>query len=144
MPQLDISTYIPQLFWLVITFAFFVFVCSRFFIPIIGKRVNDRRKAIAKKTEEAELNKYKASEVLDSTNKDYNDTVLALDNEKRERKNELFKEFSVKKEELRETAKDRLKKGLANINEDIFVAEKDLNKDVENLVNMLEDKIVKL
>ena len=144
MPQLDISTYIPQLFWLVITFAFFVFVCHRFFIPIIGKRVNDRRKVIAKKTEEAELNKYKASEVLDSTNKDYNDTVLALDNEKRERKNELFKEFSVKKEELRETAKDRLKEGLANINEDIFVAEKDLNKDVENLVNMLEDKIVKL
>lgn len=144
MPQLDISTYIPQLFWLVITFSFFVYVCSKYFIPMIGKIVGDRTKSIAKKTEEAELNKYKASEVLEATNKDYNETIANLDKEKRERKNELFKEFSAKKEELRDAAKDRLKKGIAEVNSDIEAAEKDLNQDIDNIVNTLEDKIIKL
>lgn len=144
MPQLDISTYIPQLFWLVITFSFFVYVCSKYFIPMIGKIVGDRTKSIAKKTEEAELNKYKASEVLEATNKDYNETIANLDKEKRERKNELFKEFSAKKEELKDAAKDRLKKGIAEVNSDIEAAEKDLNQDIDNIVNTLEDKIIKL
>lgn len=144
MPQLDISTYIPQLFWLVITFSFFVYVCSKYFIPMIGKIVGDRTKSIAKKTEEAELNKYKASEVLEATNKDYNETISNLDKEKRERKNELFKEFSAKKEELKDAAKDRLKKGIAEVNSDIEAAEKDLNQDIDNIVNTLEDKIIKL
>lgn len=144
MPQLDISTYIPQLFWLVITFSFFVYVCSKYFIPMIGKIVGDRTKSIAKKTEEAELNKYKASEVLEATNKDYNETISNLDKEKRDRKNELFKEFSAKKEELKDAAKDRLKKGIAEVNSDIEAAEKDLNQDIDNIVNTLEDKIIKL
>ena len=144
MPQLDISTYLPQLFWLLVTFLVFVYVCANYFIPIIGKRVNDRKFAINKKTEEAEMNKYKASEVLESTNRDYNETLLLLDNEKREKKNELFRDFSAKKESVRETAKARLKKGLAEVSTEISEAEKSLNGEVAELVKMLEDKIVKL
>ena len=144
MPQLDVSTYIPQLFWLVVTFSFFIYVCTKYFIPVIGKIVNDRTKSIAKKTEEAELNKYKASEVLESTNRNYEETLTVLDKERRAKKNNLFKEFSAQKEELKAAAKDRLKKGLAEINNDIAEAEKVLNQDFDNFVNALEDKIVKL
>lgn len=144
MPQLDVSTYIPQLFWLVVTFSFFIYVCTKYFIPVIGKIVNDRTKSIAKKTEEAELNKYKASEVLESTNRNYEETLTVLDKERRAKKNNLFKEFSAQKEELKAAAKDRLKKGLAEINNDIAEAENVLNQDFDNFVNALEDKIVKL
>lgn len=144
MPQLDVSTYIPQIFWLIITFSFFVYVCTKYFIPVIGKVLDDRTRSVAQKIEEADLNKYKASEVLDSTNKNYEEILALLDKEKREKKNSLFKEFSTQKEELKDAAKDRLKLGIAEVNNDIAETEKVLNRDFDNFVKALEDKIVKL
>jgi F-type H+-transporting ATPase subunit b len=50
MPQLDMSTWPPQLFWLAVTFIILYFVISRIFIPRTGGAI-----ALRKSTIEADL-----------------------------------------------------------------------------------------
>lgn len=46
MPQLDTSTWPPQLFWLAISFGLLYFVVSRFIIPRIGGIITERKNTI--------------------------------------------------------------------------------------------------
>jgi F-type H+-transporting ATPase subunit b len=70
MPQLDISTWPPQLFWLAISFALLYFVVSRIIIPRTGGIIAERKDTIdtdlaaattAKSDSEAALKAYEAS-----------------------------------------------------------------------------------
>jgi F-type H+-transporting ATPase subunit b len=70
MPQLDISTWPSQLFWLAVTFAALYFVVSRLIIPRTGGVIEKRKSTIAsdlaaavasKASSEAALKAYEAS-----------------------------------------------------------------------------------
>jgi F-type H+-transporting ATPase subunit b len=47
LPQLDVSTYAGQIFWLLISFALLYFVFSRVFLPRLGGVIEERRNRIA-------------------------------------------------------------------------------------------------
>lgn len=70
MPQLDSSTWPPQLFWLAISFALLYFVVSRIIIPRTGSVIAERKNTVdtdlsaataAKNDSEATLKAYEAS-----------------------------------------------------------------------------------
>ncbi len=70
MPQLDMSTWPPQLFWLAISFAILYFVVSKVVIPKTGGVIAERKNTIdgdlaaattAKSDSEAALKAYEAS-----------------------------------------------------------------------------------
>jgi F-type H+-transporting ATPase subunit b len=70
MPQLDMSTWPPQLFWLAISFALLYFVVSRIIIPRTGGIIAERKNTIdsdleaanaAKKDSEGALKAYETS-----------------------------------------------------------------------------------
>jgi F-type H+-transporting ATPase subunit b len=70
MPQLDMSTWPPQLFWLAISFALLYFVVSRIVIPRTGGVIAERKNTVdtdlaaattAKSDSEAALRAYEAS-----------------------------------------------------------------------------------
>jgi F-type H+-transporting ATPase subunit b len=70
MPQLDISTWPPQLIWLAITFGFLYLVVSRLIIPKTGGVIEERKNTIegdlaaataAKADSEAALKAYEKS-----------------------------------------------------------------------------------
>lgn len=70
MPQLDMSTWPPQLIWLAISFALLYFVVSRIVIPRTGGIIAERKSTIdtdlsaatsAKTNSEATLKAYEAS-----------------------------------------------------------------------------------
>ena len=54
MPQLDFSTYPPQLIWLAITFGILYFVISKFALPKIGGTIESRQNRIATDLDEAQ------------------------------------------------------------------------------------------
>ncbi|MSO64451.1 MAG: F0F1 ATP synthase subunit B' [Alphaproteobacteria bacterium] len=54
MPQLDISTFLPQIFWLAVTFIVLYVVLSRRVLPKIGDVIEARAKRIANDLEAAE------------------------------------------------------------------------------------------
>lgn len=65
MPQLDISTFLPQVFWLLITFSALYILMARFALPRVGEILEERQNRLDGDLEQAE--KYKAdSEKLEA------------------------------------------------------------------------------
>jgi F-type H+-transporting ATPase subunit b len=46
MPQLDVTTFVPQLFWLAITFVALLLLMSRVALPRVGKALDARRQRL--------------------------------------------------------------------------------------------------
>jgi F-type H+-transporting ATPase subunit b len=64
LPQLDTSTYEPQLVWLAITFIALYFVLSRIALPRIASVLDERERQMESDIERAEKLKAEAEEVL--------------------------------------------------------------------------------
>ena len=46
MPQLDLSTYVPQLFWLLVTFVVLYVLMKRLAVPQVGRAIEARRQRL--------------------------------------------------------------------------------------------------
>ncbi len=64
MPQLDASTFLSQIFWLIVTFGILYFVIVRKALPSIGGAMEHRRSRIADDLDEAERLKASAEKTL--------------------------------------------------------------------------------
>lgn len=60
MPQIDISTFLPQLFWLIVSFVLLYFFLKRFCLPNLDKILHDRNHKISQILAKAEKNKAEA------------------------------------------------------------------------------------
>mgnify|MGYP001159412654 FL=1 len=63
MPQLDPTTFVPQLFWLMVTFVLLYLIMWKIAIPRIGDVLQDRQKRIDSDLEKAEELKKEAESV---------------------------------------------------------------------------------
>ncbi|MEO0671968.1 MAG: F0F1 ATP synthase subunit B' [Pseudomonadota bacterium] len=54
LPQLDPSTFMPQLIWLAITYGVLYWALSTFVLPRIGRAIDERRERIQRDIDEAE------------------------------------------------------------------------------------------
>lgn len=54
MPQLDFSTYLPQIFWLLVTFGVLYIAMAKIALPRIGEVIEERRDRIAADLDNAE------------------------------------------------------------------------------------------
>ena len=63
MPQLDPTTFVPQLFWLIVTFVLLYLIMWKIAIPRIGDVLQDRQKRIDSDLEKAEELKKEAQTV---------------------------------------------------------------------------------
>ncbi len=64
MPQLDFSTFAPQIVWLVITFVALYFLMSRVALPRIAVVLENRRDRIASDLDEAQRLRAETEEVI--------------------------------------------------------------------------------
>ena len=69
MPQLDLSTYVPQLFWLFITFFVLYVLMKRFAVPQVGRAIESRRQRLDSDIGRAAELKAEAESVLDAYEK---------------------------------------------------------------------------
>ncbi len=60
MPQLDISTFLPQLFWLIVSFGLLYCILSKFCLPKLDKIFCERDDKISHALSKAERNKKEA------------------------------------------------------------------------------------
>lgn len=64
MPQLDAATYLPQIFWLALSFAVLYLIVARLALPRVGEVLQARRQRIEADFERAEGLRKEAEETL--------------------------------------------------------------------------------
>jgi F-type H+-transporting ATPase subunit b len=64
MPQLDVSTYLPQLFWLAVTFIALYLVMRYLAVPRLGGAIEARRKKLEEDLDRASRMKAEAEAVI--------------------------------------------------------------------------------
>ena len=112
MPQLDFSTFLPQIFWLFISLSFLYIVLSRYALPRVSDVIEERKDIIAQD--------------IDSAKKFSSETELAI-----EELNMKLSEAKINSQSLMNNSLQEIKESneekkailLKEINDDIMAAE---------------------
>lgn len=129
MPQLEVSTYITQIFWLITTFLCFWFVMDKFIIPRIAETVEARKRKYNEFILKAEDVNKKAIASL----KHYEEALAAAKIEAYEqsRQNEAELKAFIREEE--ENINARLKQKIAENEERLLSEKNETMKKIEEL-----------
>ena len=148
MPQLDFSTFLPQIFWLFFSLSILYLILSRYALPRISDVIEERKDIIAHdidKAKEYSLDTDKAIEDLNlkiaearsQSQQMINNSLLEIKNSNELKKNKLFEDIksdvSAAEKVIYEN-KDLALKDITNVGEDLSL---------EMLNNLSIDKIDK-
>ena len=102
MPQLDPKSWVPQIFWLIITFGFLYLVISKIVFPRLSESIEQRNDYISDLVDEAK----KLTEQTEKLNKEYEDFIKNSNTKAQEilvnERKKLNAEFNKKQNELNE------------------------------------------
>ena len=115
MPQLDFSTFLPQIFWLFISLSFLYIVLSRYALPRVSDVIEERKDIIAQDIDSA---------------KEY-----SVESEK------AIEELNIKLSEAKVSSQDLINKSLQNIKEDNEIKKSSLIKEINNEISKAEGEI---
>ena len=112
MPQLDFSTFLPQIFWLFISLSFLYIVLSRYALPRVSDVIEERKDIIAQD--------------IDSAKKFSSETDLAIEELNMKLSEAKINSQSLMNDSLQEIKESNEEKKailLKEINDDIMAAE---------------------
>ncbi len=104
MPQLDFSTFFPQIFWLFLSLSILYFILSRYALPRISDVIEERKDIIAHDIDKAkeysvdtdkaieDLN-LKITEARSESQQMINNSLLEIKNSNELKKNKLFEDI---------------------------------------------------
>ena len=115
MPQLDFSTFLPQIFWLLISLSFLYIVLSRYALPRVSDVIEERKDIIAQDIDSA---------------KEY-----SAESEK------AIEELNLKLSEAKTSSQNLINKSLQSIKEDNEIKKSSLIKEINNEILESESKI---
>ena len=115
MPQLDFSTFLPQIFWLFISLTFLYIILSRYALPRVSDVIEERNDIIAQDIDSA---------------KEY-----SAESEK------AIEELNLKLSEAKASSQNLINNSLQDIKEDNEIKKSSLIKEINNEISEAEDKI---
>tara|TARA_B100000963_G_scaffold358492_1_gene383254 strand:+ start:1035 stop:1607 length:573 start_codon:yes stop_codon:yes gene_type:complete len=127
MPQLDPKSWVPQIFWLIITFGFLYIVISRIVFPRLSESIEQRNDYISDLVDEAK----KLAEQTEQLNKQYENFIINTNTQAQEiiinDRKKLNTEFNKKQDELNN-----------KINKITVEAEKEIKDFKSNSINQIQ------
>ena len=135
MPQLDFSTFLPQIFWLFISLSFLYIVLSRYALPRVSDVIEERKDIIAQDIDSAkkfssetdlaieELN-MKLSEAKINSQSLMNNSLQEIKESNEEKKSILLKEINddiVAAEAKIQEKKEESLSEISSVSEDIAI-----------------------
>ena len=135
MPQLDFSTFLPQIFWLFISLSFLYIILSRYALPRVSDVIEERKDIIAQDIDSAkkfssetdlaieELN-MKLSEAKINSQSLMNDSLQKIKESNEEKKAILLKEINddiVAAEAKIQEKKEESLSEISSVSEDIAI-----------------------
>ena len=115
MPQLDFSTFLPQIFWLFISLSFLYIVLSRYALPRVSDVIEERKDIIAQDIDSA---------------KEY-----SVESEK------AIEELNLKLSEAKTSSQNLINKSIQDIKEDSEIKKSSLIKKINNEISEAEGEI---
>ncbi len=139
MPQLEITTYPSQIFWLVISFLLLYLIMSRIIIPRISSVIKSRETEIKNNIHISEQ-MYKDTEII---NDEYEETKKNIENEARQIINHLKETTNKKITKSTELLKKRLEQKLEKNEQEIINKKKKALKEINKISLNLSEEILK-
>ena len=139
MPQLEITTYPSQIFWLVISFLLLYLIMSRIIIPRISSVIKSRETEIKNNIHISEQ-MYKDTEII---NDEYEETKKNIENEARQIINHLKETTNKKITKSTELLKKRLEQKLKKNEQEIINKKKKALKEINKISLNLSEEILK-
>ena len=139
MPQLEITTYPSQIFWLVVSFLILYLIMSRIIIPRISSVIKSRESEIKNNIHIAEQ-MYKDTEII---NNEYEETKKNIENEARGIINHLKETTNKKINNSTELLKKRLEQKLEKNEQEIINKKKKVLKEIKKISLNLSEEILK-
>ncbi len=115
MPQLDFSTFLPQIFWLFISLSFLYIVLSRYALPRVSDVIEERKDIIAQDIDSA---------------KEYS-----------EESEKAIEELNLKLSEAKKSSQNLINKSIQDIKEDSEIKKSSLIKKINNEISEAEGEI---
>ena len=115
MPQLDFSTFLPQIFWLFISLSFLYIVLSRYALPRVSDVIEERKDIIAQDIDSA---------------KEYS-----------EESKKTTEELNLKLSEAKTSSQNLINKSIQDIKEDSEIKKSSLIKEINNEISEAEGEI---
>ena len=115
MPQLDFSTFLPQIFWLFISLSFLYIVLSRYALPRVSDVIEERKDIIAQDIDSA---------------KEYS-----------EESEKSIEELNLKLSEAKTSSQNLINKSIQDIKEDSEIKKSSLIKEINNEISEAEGEI---
>ena len=115
MPQLDFSTFLPQIFWLFISLSFLYIVLSRYALPRVSDVIEERKDIIAQDIDSA---------------KEYS-----------EESEKSIEELNLKLSEAKTSSQNLINKSLQDIKEDSEIKKSSLIKEINDEISEAEGEI---
>ena len=139
MPQLEITTYPSQIFWLVISFLLLYLIMSRIIIPRISSVIKSRETEIKNNIHISEQ-MYKDTEII---NDEYEETKKNIENEARQIINHLKETTNKKITKSTELLKKRLEQKLEKNEQEFINKKKKALKEINKISLNLSEEILK-
>ena len=115
MPQLDFSTFLPQIFWLFISLSFLYIVLSRYALPRVSDVIEERKDIIAHDIDSA---------------KEYS-----------EESEKAIEELNLMLSEAKTSSQNLINKSIQDIKEDSEIKKSSLIKKINNEISEAEGEI---
>jgi len=139
MPQLEITTYPSQIFWLVVSFLILYLIMSRFIIPKISSVIKNRESEIKNNIHISEQ-MYKDTEII---NDEYEEIKKKIEGEARGIINYLKETTNKKITKNTELLKKRLEQKLEKNEQEIINKKKKALKEINKISLNLSEEILK-
>ena len=119
MPQLDISTYVPQVFWLIVTFISLFLIMWKIAVPRIANALEARQKRIEDNLDKAAAAKKEAEETLAAYEKAMDEARTEAHDIVGKASKQISEEAAAREAELTENLNKRLAESEAGIQQAI-------------------------
>ena len=139
MPQLEITTYPSQIFWLVVSFVILYLIMSRFIIPKISSVIKSRESEIKNNIHISEQ-MYRDTEII---NNEYEEIKKNIEDEAREIINHLKETTNKKITKNAKLLKKKLEQKLEKSEKEIINKKKKEIKEINKISKKITKEILK-
>ena len=131
MPQLDFTTFIPQLFWLFLSLSFLYFILSRIALPRISDVIEERNDTITDDLDEAKSLSIEAEKVVNELKSKLEDARSSSQKTLMDERQKNLDKISSERKKFEET-----------ISKEISSSEEKINKGKSEALNEASDLAV--